>query len=30
MIDKVDEAHLKVLEEFKVKKICYQSRKRGK
>ena len=29
MIDKVDEAHLKVLEEFNVKKIWYQLRKRG-
>jgi hypothetical protein len=30
MIDKVDEAHLKVLEEFKVKEIWYQLRKRAK
>ena len=30
MIDKVDEAHIKVLEEFQVKKIWYQLRKRGK
>ena len=30
MIDKVDEAHLKVLEEFKVEKVWNSLRKRGK
>ena len=30
MIYKVDEAHIRVLEEFQVKKIWYQLRKRGK
>ena len=29
-MDQVDEAHIKVLEEFQVKKIWYQLRKRGK
>jgi len=30
MIYKLDEAHIKALEEFQVKKIWYQLRKRGK
>jgi len=30
LMDQVDEAHIKVLEEFQVKKIWYQLRKRGK
>ena len=30
MIDKVDEAHIKVLEEFKVEKIWNRLRKRGR
>jgi len=30
MIDKVDEAHLKVLNEFKVEEVWYKLRKRGK